>query len=514
MTLEIPRRSSHWAGTMLAAAADKVVQLARRDRSFNTGVVVFSLALLLGFTLGGLIVHIAPLYLFLGIGGGIFGFLLLFEIEVAILLAILLRDWLGQFNYLGGDTALHPNGVMGVAIIAGATVFFVFNRIDFSRFRGFWPFLAFSVLSSLSLLSVGGQLMAGLTVTLRLLTALAIYAVLVYKFDSTRKINWLICVVVAAQILPTVQGLTRVAQGGGMDLGAAEIVRSGHSGQGAFLAMILAFCLVQFLDASTKPRRLLWGGINGVFATGLFFSYGRAGWIGFCVAVFVIGVMRHRKLLIMLPVVLVLLITLVPTVSERFADIDPERLDDRSSSTLAGRIEVWKASIEVYETHPLLGVGYGVGRYEVGDHLGHSAWMVHNDYLSVLVETGCIGLVTFILWHAQWLLELLRVRRTALHAYDKTLALAVLAMLVASLVVRVTDNVLQTTEKLYPLTALMAAALALPRIRVREETQAAALVQPRGDLRDRSGWKDSSRGHESSGPVDTLHAGVSPRERL
>lgn len=467
---------------ILIAAVGRVLRLDKQDRPFQIRVVVFGLALVLGFMLGAFIVHLPPLYLFLGIGGVVFAFLVLFKIEIAILLAILLRNELGQFNYLGGDTAMHPNGLMGVAIIAGAGFFFVMNRIDVSRLRAFWPFLVFSVVTFLSLLWAGEYLMDGLTVALRLLTALAVYAVLVYKLDSIKKINWLICAIIAAQILPTVQGLLSVAQGGGMDLESAEIVRSGHSGQGAFLAMILAFCLVQFLDASTALRRVLWGSLTSFFAVGLFFSYGRAGWIGFSVTALVIGLMKRSKLLIAFPIVLVLLITLVPTVAERFADIDLNRLDDGHSSTLAGRIEVWRASAEIYQTHPWLGVGYGVIRYRVGEYLGGSAPMAHNDYLAVLVQTGLIGLLVFLLWHGKWFAELLEVRRTTRHAYDKTLALAVFAMFIASLVVRVTDNVLETTEKLYPLVALVAATLALPRIRAKDEAEDLARVLPEDDV--------------------------------
>jgi O-antigen/teichoic acid export membrane protein len=51
-------------------------------------------------------------------------------------------------------------------------------------------------------------------------------------------------------------------------------------------------------------------------------------------------------------------------------------------------------------------------------------------------------------------------------------------MLFASLVVRITDNVLETTEKLYPLAALVAATLALPRIRAKEEAEGLARVPP------------------------------------
>jgi O-antigen ligase len=437
----------------------------------STRMGLLGLAIVLGITLGGLLVHVPSLYLFLGIGGLVFGVLLLFKIEVAVLLGILLRNWLDRYTYLGGGTAMHPNGAIGIAIIGGAALFFLLNGIDPRRLRGFWAFLGFTLVSLFSLAFAGDYLMDGLTVALRLVTALAIYAVLIHKLDSRAKINWVIAAVIAAQIWPTIEGLSGVAQRGGLSLSSAEIVRLGHSGQGALLAMILAFCLVQFLGASTHPRRFLWGGLSSLFAVGLFFSYGRAGWIGFGVTVMVIGLMKHRKLLVVFPLLLILLIALSPLVARRFSDVDIGRLDDRNSSTLAQRVEIWQGSMDVYEARPLLGVGYGTGRYRVGEYLGQYAWMTHNDYLEVLLETGLIGFVLFMLWQGQWLVQILQVYREAEYPYDKVLALAVVAMLLASLVVRVTDNVLQTTEKLYPLAALVAATLALPRIRAGEEAR-------------------------------------------
>lgn len=470
MNLELPGGANQWHGPALAVAARRLTRLGRRYNAWTTSLAFFGLAVLTGLVLAALVLLLPPVYLFLGLGGLVFAFLLLFKIEIAILLALLLRNWLGQFNYLGGNTPLHPNGLIGVAIIGGAAVYFLLHRIDFSRLRAVWPFATFTAIYLVALLRTGEHLMDGLTVVLRLSTALAIYAVLVYTLDSRKKINWLIVAVIAAQIQPTVVGLLSVARGGGMDLGAGQIVRSGHSGQGAFLAMILAFCLVPLLDASTARRRLLWGSLVGLFAVGLFFSYGRAGWIGFAITAVVIGLMKRSKLLIILPIALVLLVILVPTALERFADIDLQHLGDSnySSSTLAGRIEMWQASISAWATQPLLGVGYGVGRHEVKEYSGRMASMLHNDYLAVLVQTGLIGLAVFITWHWRWLVEILGVYRTAHNVYDRTLALAVFALFFASLVVRITDNVIETTEKLYPLVALVAAALALPRIRAEE----------------------------------------------
>jgi hypothetical protein len=471
MAFEIPGKPSQWHSSALMASVHRVVRLDKQDKPFQTRVIIFSLALLLGSIVGALVVHVPLTYLVLGLGGVVFAFLLVFKIEIAIMLAILLRNQLEDLNYMGGDTPMHPNGLMGIAIIAGAAVFFLFSRRDLRRLRAICPFLIFTAISFVSLVWAGQYRMDGLTVALKLLTALAIYAVLLYKLDSIRKISWLVGAIVVAQLWRTAKGLVEMSLGIGGDPHMAGMVRIGDSGEAAILAMILAFCVVQLLDARTARRRLLWGIVTSFLAIGLFLSYGRGGWIGFGVALVVIGLLQHRKLLVVLPVILALVIMFVPTVSERFSDIDLQHLDDSDSNTLAGRVEVWQAAAEIYWMHPLLGVGYGVGRYRAAEYLGQGAGAIHNDYLGVLAGTGLIGLAAFLLWQGQWFVELLRARYTAQSAYEKTLALAVFVLFFVSLVVRVSDNVLESTEKLYPLVALVAATLALPRISAKEEVR-------------------------------------------
>jgi O-antigen ligase len=455
----------------LLTGAQRLLLLGQQDSTFRTRVAFFGLALLLGTVLGGLLLFIPPLYLLVGISGLIFAYLLLFKIEVAVILALLLRDLLARYNYLGGDTALHPNGVIGVAIIGGTLLFFLINRIDYSRLPAIKPFLGFLIVCFISLVSAGDDLVAGLTVTLRLATALAIYAVLLYKLDSVRKTKWVIAAIIIAQILPTVEGLVSVAGTAGLTFSRAETTRLGHSGVGVYLAFVSTLCLAFLLDARTHSSRLLWGGLTGLFGVALFLSYGRTGWIGFLAAVMIIGLMKHKKILVILPLLLILVTTVVPSVSQRFSDIDLANLDDRNSSTFAGRVQLWQSSLQVYTARPLLGVGFGLERYRVGEYLGRYEWMIHSDYVSVLVGTGLMGFVLFMLWQGQWLAGLLKVYREAKYDYDKTLALAALAAFAASLVFRITDNVVQTTDKLYPLCALVAVALALPRIRAGQEAQ-------------------------------------------
>lgn len=433
----------------------------------------FVAAILAGVILGFLTIFVPPLYLVFGLGGLLFAYLLFFHIESAIVVVLLVFHELRDFNDLGGGTPIHPNGLIGLGLIVAAVFFFAFHKIDYSRLIAIKFFAGFVVVAAISLLFTSDYLMEGITVTLRLVSGLALYAVLVYKTDSIRKVSRVLAAILIALLYSTITGLILIAQGQGEKYYGMETARlgGGSSGPGAYLAMISILCVVFFLDAKTSAKRLLWGSISLVLVTGLFFSYGRAGWIGFAAGLFIIGLLKYKKILFILPGALLLVILLVPAIAARFSDISISDLNNRNSSTLAVRVELWRAGLDVYRAHnPLFGVGYGIERYRIGEYLSQYAWMAHNDYVAVLVGTGIVGLILFLMWHAQWLLETYRVFKSSTIDFDKTLALGVFATFFVSLVVRITDNVVQSTGGLYPLAALVAITLALPRIRANENS--------------------------------------------
>jgi O-antigen ligase len=442
-----------------------------RHRMLDSGLAVLIGIITAAIILGLLQFRVPVLYVFLGIGGILFVFLLAYRIEVAIILAILLRIELSRFNYLGEDYAFHPNGFIGVAIFGAAVVFFAINKVDLSRLRAYGAFSGFFLMAVLSQVFSGEYLMDGLIVTFRLGAALAIYLVLLYKLDSIKKVMWVVMAVVLSQIFPTISGLLSRSWGSKFLQYGEDTVRLGHSGFGAMMAMILILCLAFFLNAETKSSRILWGSLTALFLLGLFFSFGRAGWIGFLAGVTVIGVMRHKKILFFLPAILIVIVLIIPAIPQRFSDIHLNRLEDRSSSTFAGRVHLWQTALTVYKNKPFMGVGYGVERYRIGAFLRRYESMIHNDYLAVLLGTGLIGFILFILWQGQWCVELINVYKNSDLLLDKTIAIAVFAFFVTSLVVRLSDNIVQSTDKLYPLAALVAATLALPRIREEENAQ-------------------------------------------
>jgi O-antigen ligase len=61
-----------------------------------------------------------------------------------------------------------------------------------------------------------------------------------------------------------------------------------------------------------------------------------------------------------------------------------------ASGDLNGRVEIWRAGLDVFSEHPLLGIG--TNAFPSAIELGKAA---HNTYLSILVEVGIIGFVLF-----------------------------------------------------------------------------------------------------------------------
>ena len=59
-----------------------------------------------------------------------------------------------------------------------------------------------------------------------------------------------------------------------------------------------------------------------------------------------------------------------------------------SSEDIGGRVNIWRDALAVFSQHPFIGVGTGTHNYTIGGS-------AHNTYLSVLAESGLIGLFLF-----------------------------------------------------------------------------------------------------------------------
>lgn len=171
------------------------------------------------------------------------------------------------------------------------------------------------------------------------------------------------------------------------------------------LAQLTAFTLLAacVLVLIIRPvwLRVLWLSI-AVAAIPAFVSLkSRAGFLAFCLAGLALGVLRYRKLLLLLPVVVLFVVAIDPSIMDRAMQGVGERSNQTDwDEVSAGRMTyLWPPTMEQIRKSPIIGHGrYGILRTDCYDAMiAAGARGVpqhpHSAYLEILLDAGSIGFV-------------------------------------------------------------------------------------------------------------------------
>src|SRR5712672_880163 len=173
---------------------------------------------------------------------------------------------------------------------------------------------------------------------------------------------------------------------------AGPLGYAGENGMGAFQAQMAIFLLGLSTFSKEKWVRLgLWAiALTCIYC--LVFTFSRGGYLGLLVGILALGLIRERKLLLMLVVLLAAWESIVPNaVRDRvFMTYQQGELD----SSAQERIAIWQDAIDVITHNPVLGRGFNT--YEFMGRVGQYR-DTHNYYLKIILELGLVGLF-FFLW--------------------------------------------------------------------------------------------------------------------
>ncbi len=176
---------------------------------------------------------------------------------------------------------------------------------------------------------------------------------------------------------------------------AGALGYAGENGLAAFEAQLALFCLAIYAFLRNLIAKCTLLAFIGLCVYCLLFAFSRGGYMGFMIGILFLGIVRERKLLILLVILLLAWQILVPTaVTERiFMTYDEGQIE----SSAGERVTIWEDAIRLVPQHFIFGTGFDtyefMGRVEEYKD-------THNIYLKVLVETGIVGLGLFLalLW--------------------------------------------------------------------------------------------------------------------
>ncbi|MGE3537958.1 MAG: O-antigen ligase family protein [Candidatus Tectimicrobiota bacterium] len=264
-----------------------------------------------------------------------------------------------------------------------------------------WPVLGFILVSVLCTI-VGVAPRRGL-IELRNVLEIVIFYLAVNQIPSTERAARLTDVLVAVGTVIALHGLVQ-----SFSHGASFRVHGTMSIYMTFAGLLMLMdlmALAQVLYQSHRRQMLWYMGAVLCLTSALLMTQTRGAWIGLLGGGCVLLALRHKFLLLALPLMLGLGFFLVPAaIQGRVLS-----LFDRQNITAQERLSMWRSGWHMWRDAPLLGIGLGAvaevyPRYREPDslisptrHLGH----LHNNVVQMAVERGLLGLLCWLgIWVA------------------------------------------------------------------------------------------------------------------
>jgi O-antigen ligase len=232
----------------------------------------------------------------------------------------------------------------------------------------------------------------------------------------------------------------------------------------AYLALFSMFFwgFLQFIKA--KKYKLLGYGLVAITLYATMYQFSRGGYLSVLVSVLLLGILKDRKLLVILGVFLLTWQLVVPTaVRERISMT--KNANGQLESSAQNRLDLWKEGWNSIVQHPILGSGFGT--YQYGQHAGNLG-DTHDWFIKVLVETGLVGLIMYFLLLQQMLALGYRLFRGANDPMYRGLGLGLVLALCSSMVSNCFGDRWTYLEITGPLFVLVAVAIRSAQLTTQE----------------------------------------------
>ena len=163
------------------------------------------------------------------------------------------------------------------------------------------------------------------------------------------------------------------------------------------------------------------------------YAFSRAAYTATLVTIGVLALLRDRKLLAVLALFLVTWQAVVPPAVSYRVNMTHDS-SGKLEASAQERVDLWEQSKQLFLSNPITGIGFGA--FQFGEHTDNLK-DTHNYYVKILVETGIIGFIVFLMMlylmvAAAW--KLFRTGRQAGDPFYEAIGLGMLLIMVSALV--------------------------------------------------------------------------------
>jgi O-antigen ligase len=183
----------------------------------------------------------------------------------------------------------------------------------------------------------------------------------------------------------------------------------GSNQTAAYLAQFAMFFWGAGHFLKRRKIKLFCYGLVGLTVFATMYTFSRGAYLAILFSVFVLGVLKDRKLLLIGAVFLLTWQAVVPTAVRQRVTMTQNangKLEDSANE----RVRLWQAAEESFLSDPIFGTGFAT--YQFTQHVDNLK-DTHNWYVKVAVETGIIGLMIVLVMLEQMLALAYRLFKTA-----------------------------------------------------------------------------------------------------
>ncbi len=240
------------------------------------------------------------------------------------------------------------------------------------------------------------SLKTGFFFVLKYFEYMVVYFMVVNHLQDKKQIRYFLWALLFTCVAVSFFGISQIPGGG-----RVSAPFEGEAGEpntfGGYLIFMMAMTIGLVLTANLWRDRLIYGGISAIAFIPFLFTQSRGSYLAFFPMLLVfVWLSEKRKVIVLFILLLAIMLPFAApqTVKERVSYTFTQRYHPgqqvevgnvRLDTSTSARLQSWKAVMKDFIRHPIL--GYGVTGYG----------FVDAQFPRVLVETGLIGLIAFIL---------------------------------------------------------------------------------------------------------------------